>query len=68
MDDGEVWVVEVGQPWRNERAGLEPELLEPGTAVTVRGNRSAREDERLFKAVSVIIEGTSYVLYPGRDE
>jgi hypothetical protein len=22
--DGEIWRVEVGQPWRNERAGLKP--------------------------------------------
>lgn len=63
---GEDWLVEVGQPWRNERAGLTPELLSVGRLVTVHGHRSAKESERLVKAERVVIDGKSYNLYPDR--
>ncbi|MEX0731764.1 MAG: DUF6152 family protein [Aquisalimonadaceae bacterium] len=64
--NGEEWVVEVGQPWRNDRAGLTEELLSVGREVTVQGNRSARPDERLMKAVRIVIDGRNHDLYPGR--
>ena len=60
------WVVEVGQPWRNERAGLAAKLLSPGTIITVHGHRSAKEEERLVKAERVVIDGREYNLYPDR--
>lgn len=63
---GERWVVEVGQPWRNERAGLTAELLREGREVTAHGHRSARPSERLMKAERVVIDGRSYNLYPDR--
>ncbi len=63
---GEEWTVEVGQPWRNERAGLSEEMLSEGTLVTVIGNRSANKEERLIKAVRVVIDGHNHDLYPGR--
>jgi hypothetical protein len=63
---GEEWVVEIGQPWRNERAGLTEELLADGTEVTAHGHRSAKEDERLMKAERLIIAGEDYDLYPDR--
>lgn len=66
QSNGERWTVEVGQPWRNERAGLTAELLSAGRVITVHGNRSKREDERLVKAVRVIIDGKDHVLYPDR--
>jgi hypothetical protein len=64
--DGERWVIEVGQPWRNERAGLTAELLSMGQVITVHGHRSAKEGERLMKAERVVINGENYNLYPGR--
>lgn len=64
--DGEIWTIEVGQPWRNERAGLSADLLPEGAEVSVLGNASAREGERLLKAVRVTINGTHHDLYPGR--
>jgi hypothetical protein len=64
--DGEEWVVEIGQPWRNERAGLTPVILGAGVVVTVYGHRSARSSERLVKAERVIIAGREYNLYPDR--
>ena len=63
---GVKWVVEVGQPWRNKRAGLADELLGVGRLITVHGHRSAREGERLMKAERVVIDGKSYNLYPDR--
>ncbi len=63
---GERWQIEVGQPWRNERAGLTAQLLDPGRLITVHGHRSAKKGERLMKAERIVIEGRSYNLYPDR--
>jgi hypothetical protein len=63
---GDQWVVEVGQPWRNERAGLTDALLSVGRVITVHGHRSAKESELLVKAERVVIDGKSYNLYPDR--
>ena len=60
------WLVEIGQPWRNEQAGLTPQLLRPGTRLLVHGHRSARKGERLMKAERIVIAGKSYNLYPDR--
>lgn len=64
--EGQEWVIEVGQPWRNERVGLTDELLSDGQVLTVHGHRSAREGERLVKAERIVIDGKEYNLYPGR--
>ena len=64
--DGERWVVEVGQPWRNARAGLTEDLLQVGRIMTVHGHRSANPGERLVKAERVLIDGRDYDLYPDR--
>jgi hypothetical protein len=61
-----MWVAEIGQPWRNERAGLTEALLAPGTEVTLEGHRSNNPDEKLMKAERVIIAGHMYDLYPER--
>lgn len=65
--DGEIWTIEVGQPWRNERAGLTDEMLQPGAELTISGARSKDPAEKLVKAERVIIGGKTYDLYPGRD-
>ena len=64
---GEKWVVEVGQPWRNERAGLTPKLLSKGQVITAHGHRSTKKGQRLMKAERVVINGKSYNLYPDRE-
>ena len=61
-----VWTVEIGQPWRNEQAGLTAQLLSPGTRLLVHGHRSARKGEKLMKAERIVIAGKSYNLYPDR--
>ncbi|MPZ09474.1 MAG: hypothetical protein GEU89_04590 [Kiloniellaceae bacterium] len=65
--EGEAWTVEVGQPWRNERAGLSDAMLAVGREVTVSGARSADAAEKRVKAERVIIDGQTYNLYPDRD-
>lgn len=63
---GEAWTVEVGQPWRNEAAGLTDAMLGPGTELTILGEQSADPAERLIKAEVVVIGGVRHVLYPDR--
>lgn len=65
--EGEEWVVEIGQPWRNDRAGLTEAMLAPGTEVTAHGHRSADPDARLMKAEWLMIAGVRHDLYPDRD-
>lgn len=64
--DGEEWVVEVGQPWRNDRVELSKEKLSEGREITVHGHRS-KEGERRVKAERVVIDGEDHDLYPGRE-
>lgn len=65
--DGTLWTVEVGQPWRNDRAGLKEGDLAPGVELTVSGEPSADPDEKRLKVERLWIDGTLYELYPGRD-
>ena len=65
--DGEVWTVEIGQPWRNDRAGLTEEMLNLGREVTISGQRAADPGDLKMKAERVIIDGKLYNLYPDRD-
>ena len=67
MVKNEKWVVEVGQPWRNQRAGLSKERLRVGQIITVHGHRSSKSGERLVKAERVIVDGVDHNLYPDRE-
>ncbi len=64
--EGEKLTVEVGQPWRNERAGLTDQMLAPGAELVITGKRSADPAEKKMKAERVTIGETHYDLYPGR--
>ena len=64
--DGERWVVEVGQPWRNARAGLSDEMFAIGRSLTAHGHRAADPARRLMKAEWLMIDGRRYELYPDR--
>ena len=63
----EDWTVEVGQPWRNARAGLKDEMLVKGVELTLQGHRAKDPKVRRMKAERVIIKGKLYNLYPDRD-
>ncbi|MCW2309941.1 DUF6152 family protein [Rhodobium gokarnense] len=65
--EGEMWTVEVGQPWRNERAGLKDGDLAEGVEVRIVGEPSADMKERLMKAEKIYLGDREYLLYPGRD-
>jgi hypothetical protein len=62
----ETWTVEVGQPWRNERAGLKDAMLVKGVEATFQGHRAKDKSKRVMKAERVIIKGKLYNLYPDR--
>jgi hypothetical protein len=64
---GAVWTVEVGQPWRNQQAGLTDDKLAPGVEVTASGHRASDPERRLMKAERITIAGQEYDLYPDRD-
>ncbi len=64
--NGEKWTVEVGQPWRNERAGLKDGDLAPGVEIRVEGEPSANIEDRLLKVERLWLGKTKYELYPGR--
>lgn len=64
--DGEKWTAEVGQPWRNARAGLKDEMFAKGVEIIVEGQRSSVETELRIKAESVVIGGKEYILYRNR--
>lgn len=63
---GEIWTVEVGQPWRNEQAGVTDAMLAPGAEIVARGHRSANPEERVMKAERLILNGVTHDLYPDR--
>mgnify|MGYP000923774780 FL=1 len=64
--DGTKWEVEVGQPWRNERAGLTDAMLAKGATLVIVGKRSADAKERRVKAERIVIGGKNFDLYPER--
>jgi hypothetical protein len=64
---GAKWTVEVGQPWRNELAGLKDDMLVRGVKLTVSGHRHADPQKKVFKAERVFIEGKKFDLYPDRN-
>ena len=64
--DGVKWNLEVGQPWRNQRAGLKDGDLAEGVKITVSGEPSADPNEKRLKVERLWIDGVKYELYPER--
>lgn len=65
--DGANWIVEVGQPWRNERAGLTDAMLAKGVKLTVSGHKHTDPKKKVFKAERLVIDGKTFDLYPDRN-
>jgi len=65
--EGEIWTAEVGQPWRNERAGLKPGDMVPGVEIKIVGEPSADIKNKRVKAERIYIGKREYILYPNRD-
>lgn len=64
---GTAWTVEVGQPWRNERAGLKDGDLAPGRTIRISGEPSADPKAKRIKAERIFIGDRRFDLYPERD-
>lgn len=65
--EDERWTVEVGQPWRNDRAGLVDGDLAEGVEIRVIGEPSADIADKRVKAERLYLGEREYVLYPNRD-
>lgn len=65
--DGANWTVEVGQPWRNEQAGLKDAMLVKGVKLTVSGHKHTDPRKKVFKAERLVIDGKTFNLYPDRN-
>lgn len=64
---GARWTVEVGQPWRNEKAGLKDADFAKGAMMRFVGEPSADPAIKRMKAEKIVIGRRSFVLYPERD-
>jgi hypothetical protein len=64
---GEMWTIEVGQPWRNERAGLKDGDLSAGAEIRVIGEAAADKSDRRLKVERLFLGDREYILYPDRD-
>jgi hypothetical protein len=65
--EGQIWTLEVGQPWRNRRAGLKDGDLAPGVEIRAIGEPADDRTQKLIKAEKLYIGKREYVLYPDRD-
>lgn len=65
--EGDIWTVEVGQPWRNERAGLKDGDLAEGVEIRAIGEPSSDTSARRLKVERLFLGDREYVLYPRRD-
>ena len=65
--EGEPWTVEVGQPWRNARSGLEEGDLRPGIEIRIEGEPAADPADRRLKAERLWLGDRKFELYPERD-
>jgi hypothetical protein len=66
--NGELWDVILAPPGRNNRAGLQNNIVEVGMEVTARGHRWQDDASRLeMKTERLVVGETTYDLYPERD-
>ncbi len=64
--EGEIWSVELAPPAATARAGFTEGAVSTGEEATVVGHRSLDANERVFKAVRVIVGDETYDVYPRR--
>lgn len=65
--EGEIWTLEVGQPWRNKRAGLKDGDLAIGVEIRAIGEPAADKGAKRLKVERLYIGGREYPLYPERN-
>jgi hypothetical protein len=64
--EGTVWRVELAPLGPTTAAGFVEGVAQVGDEVTAIGNRSADANETRMKAVRIIVNGTTYDVYPDR--
>ena len=64
---GELWTIEVGQPWRNERAGLKDSDLAEGVEIKLIGEPAADNSDKRLKVERLFLGEREYILYPERE-
>ena len=64
---GELWTIEVGQPWRNERAGLKDGDLSEGVGIRVIGEPASDKSDKRLKVERLFLGEREYILYPERE-
>jgi hypothetical protein len=64
---GELWTIEVGQPWRNERAGLKDGDLAEGVEIKLIGEPAADKSDKRLKVERLFLGDREYILYPERE-
>lgn len=65
--EGERWTLEVGQPWRNARAGLRDGDLAQSVEIRAVGEPSADPSQRLLKVITLYLGSREFVLYTDRE-
>lgn len=61
-----LWTVDLANPSQTQRSGFVEGSARPGNKILILGNRSAKPDQKLMKAVKITVEGKDFVLYPER--
>jgi hypothetical protein len=61
-----IWSVDLANPAATTRSGFVEGSARPGNKIVILGNRSAKKDQKLMKAVKITVEGKDFVLYPER--
>ena len=62
--DNGAWQVDLGNPRQTKAAGFVEGEAKTGDTVLIRGQSSAKKDERIIKAVRATINGKVYTFYP----
>ena len=66
MSEGTVWQIDLGNPRQTERSGFAEGSAKVGDAITILGNKSQDENEKLMKAVRITVAGKNFDMYPER--
>lgn len=61
-----LWQIDLANPSQTSRSGFAEGSAKPGNKVVILGNRSAKKDQKLMKAVKITVEGKDFLLYPER--
>ena len=64
--EGTIWRVELAPPGPTAAAGFVEGAASAGDEVTAIGNRSVDPNDMRMKAVRIIVNGTTYDVYPDR--